>query len=91
MAFYKKTSDNTFIEAQTFVMSTNYILLADDKDTDKYSVDDWHWFDIIDEMYTSFAIQNPITDNLIFVKNQLYEAINRIIVLEQENIMLKSL
>ncbi len=43
--FYRQNEDLTWEYAPNFVYAPNYTLLKEEKDTYKYPIDGWSWYD----------------------------------------------
>lgn len=65
MAFYKKTSDTSIMDAQVSIKSPDYELLSDNRETYNYPIDGWYWFDTEDEAYEFFQVEKPIMNPFI--------------------------
>ena len=56
MAFYKKVNDELF-NGFGFVLTAEYELHEDLRDTYTYPIDGWYWFDTDDEAKAFFGIE----------------------------------
>lgn len=57
MAFYKKVNNELF-DGFGFVLTSEYELHEDLRETYDYPVDGWYWFDTEEEAKEFFGIQN---------------------------------
>jgi hypothetical protein len=53
--FYKKQNDE-LLYAPTIIESSNYVLLAQDKDSYEYPIDDWYWFESDEDAIEYFGV-----------------------------------
>jgi hypothetical protein len=62
--FYK--NDNGYIlYGPNFVLNANYDLRKETKDQHIYPIDEWYWFDSIEEAYTFFGLEYiPLEKNI---------------------------
>lgn len=58
MSFFKV--DGELHEGPNSVFGPDYLLLAENKDTYKYPINGWYWFDTIEEAKLFFGIKDPI-------------------------------
>ena len=62
--FYK--NDNGYIlYGPNFVLNANYDLRKETKDQHIYPIDEWYWFESIEEAYTFFGLEYiPLEKNI---------------------------
>lgn len=61
--FYKHS--DILLYAPTFVLSPNYELLPDNKDSYEYPVDGWYWFDSEEDAKKFFGIVDEPSEDSI--------------------------